>query len=150
MKSMWIFLKLISWSRESISTIIFMRTLAGHELRNVQLRRMVMNSWKNFAQAWSFVYIVCSIRDGIRPDDNYWCSTCMRCRVQMWKWVSGERRGAGAGGRAGAAEALPRARARYAVAPVLLATRIFYTPHIINIVVVLLWCKKYQNSFKIL
>lgn len=32
-------------------------------------------------------------------------------------------------------EALPRARARYAVAPVLLATRIFYTPHIIDIVV---------------
>lgn len=37
------------------------------------------------------------------------------------------------GGRGG--EALPRARARYAVAPVLLATRIFYTPHIIDIVV---------------
>lgn len=36
---------------------------------------------------------------------------------------------------AGGGEALPRARARYAVAPVLLATRIFYTPHIIDIVV---------------
>lgn len=32
-------------------------------------------------------------------------------------------------------EALPRARARYAVAPVLLATYIFYTPHIKHIVV---------------
>lgn len=38
---------------------------------------------------------------------------------------------------AGEAEASPRARARYAVAPVLLAACIFYTPHIIDIIVVL-------------
>lgn len=36
---------------------------------------------------------------------------------------------------AGATEALPRARARYAVAPVLLAPRIFYMLHIIDIVI---------------
>jgi hypothetical protein len=54
------------------------------------------------------------------------CSTSW-CRCESG-WEAGAGAGAGAGG-AGATEALPRARARHAVAPVLLAPRIFFTRH---------------------
>lgn len=52
--------------------------------------------------------------------------------------------GAGAGG------ARPcRERARYAVAPVLLATRIFYTPHIIDIVVMFCYDAKKSSLIQL-
>lgn len=49
---------------------------------------------------------------------------------------------------AGATEALPRARARYAVAPVLLAPRIFYMLHIIDIVIMFCYDAK-KNEFNL-